>query len=52
MPVIIKGMQLPEKCCKCKILSKANSMCPLIGRVVVDQGKRHADCPLEEGKDE
>ena len=51
MLVIIKGMQMPEKCCKCPILRKANSMCPLIGRVVVDQGKRHECCPLEEVHD-
>lgn len=47
MHVIIRGMQLPEKCCKCKILHKSTSVCPLLRRRVVDLGKRHDDCPLE-----
>lgn len=51
MSVVIKGMQLPEKCCKCPILRRVNGMCPLIERRVVDPGKRHEACPLEEAKE-
>lgn len=47
MSVIIKGMQLPEKCCKCAILHKSTGVCPLLKRRVVDPGKKHDDCPLE-----
>ena len=47
MNVKIKGMQLPDKCCKCPILHKANGVCPLIGKRIVDPGKRREDCPLE-----
>lgn len=47
MSVMIKGMQLPEKCCKCPILHKNNGMCPLLNRRVVDPGKKRDDCPLE-----
>ena len=48
MSVVIKGMQLPEKCCKCPIMRKVNSMCPLLGKSVVEPGQRRRDCPLEE----
>lgn len=47
MNVMIRGMQLPEKCCKCPILHKNNGMCPLLNRRVVDPGKKRDDCPLE-----
>ena len=48
MPVIIRNMQCPEKCCKCPVLHKASGVCPLLGRRVVDPGKRHPDCPMED----
>lgn len=51
MSVIIKGMQLPDKCCKCPILHKSTGVCPLLRRRVVDPGKKHDDCPLEEVHD-
>lgn len=51
MSVVIKGMQLPEKCCKCPILHKSTGVCPLLKRRVVDPGKRHKACPLEEAKE-
>lgn len=47
MSVVIKGMQLPDKCCKCKILYKSTGVCPLLKRRMVDPGKKHDDCPLE-----
>lgn len=46
--VIIKNMRCPDKCCKCPILNKASGVCPLLGRRVVDRGKRHPDCPMED----
>lgn len=48
MSVIIRNMQRPEKCCKCPVLHKASGVCPLLGRKVVDPGKRHPDCPMED----
>lgn len=48
MPIIIPDMQMPEKCCKCLILEKHHSVCQLLGRRVVDPGKRHGECPLVE----
>lgn len=47
MHVIIKGMQLPEKCCKCPLHHKSTGVCPLLKRRVVDPGKKRDDCPLE-----
>ena len=47
MNVVVKGMQLPEKCCKCKIFCKVNAVCPIAGRRVVDPGKKPDFCPLE-----
>lgn len=52
MSVVIKGMQLPDKCCKCRILHKSTGVCPLLRRRIVDPGKRHEDCPLEEEEDD
>lgn len=46
MAVIIKNMDMPEKCCKCPILHKSTGVCPLLRRRVVDPGKKHEDCPL------
>ena len=51
MKVIIRGMQTPEKCCKCQIYRKANAICPIVGRKVVDPGKKPDFCPLEEEPD-
>lgn len=51
MSVIIRNMQRPEKCCKCPVLHKASGVCPLLGRRVVDPGKRHPDCPMEDAED-
>lgn len=51
MSVIIRGMQRPEKCCKCPVLHKASGVCPMLGRRVVDPGKRHPSCPMEDAKD-
>lgn len=51
MSVVIKGMQLPEKCCKCPVLYKHIGLCPLLGKRIVDPGKRREDCPLEAADD-
>ena len=48
MNVVIKGMQLPDKCCKCELMRKASGVCPVLGKRIVDPGKRREDCPLEE----
>ena len=47
MNVIIRDMQLPDKCCKCVLMRKASGLCPVLGKRIVDPGKRREDCPLE-----
>lgn len=47
MSVIIKGMQLPDKCCKCPIYRKHIGTCPVAVRHVSDPSKKPDFCPLE-----
>jgi hypothetical protein len=48
MSIVIKGMGLPEKCCKCAIYRKANAICPVAGRHVADPSVKPAWCPVVE----
>ena len=46
MDILIKGMEMPESCAKCKLFGEYG--CPFIGAVgyALTNGKRNADCPL------
>ena len=43
MSVIVKGMEMPNKCCECNI--RYEMFCPLLHRFIADEGRRH-NCPL------
>ena len=45
MSVIVKGMEMPNKCCECNI--RYEMFCPLLHRFIADEGRRH-NCPLGE----
>lgn len=50
MSVIIRGMEMPECCCKCDLLGYI-SYCALLRRTMLIENVlkgRDIDCPLEE----
>ena len=46
MSILIKGMEMPTSCAKCKMFGEYG--CPLIGAVgyALTEGRRSADCPI------
>lgn len=46
MSIVITGICLPEKCCKCKIFRKNIGVCPVAGRHVADPSVKPDWCPL------
>ena len=46
MSVLIKGMEIPKSCAKCKLFGEYG--CPFIGAVgyALTRGERNEDCPL------
>lgn len=49
MSVVITGMAMPDKCCKCAILDKSHKLCPILRKRVVDPGTKPELCPLRAG---
>ena len=48
MSVLVLGMQLPEKCCKCSVLRKNLGICALAGKHVFDTAAKPDWCPMIE----
>lgn len=46
MSILIKGMEMPTSCAKCKLFGEYG--CPFIGAVgyALTRGERNSDCPL------
>ena len=46
MSILIKGMEMPTSCAKCKLFGEYG--CPFIGAVgyALTRGERNEDCPL------
>lgn len=45
MSVLIKGMQLPEKCCKCDVFRRDLSWCPVAKKHIFDAAAKPEWCP-------